>query len=285
MVTKPSVASEYDPARLDLVERACLFIAKLLGDLMPDLRIVGGLVPVLLVDRQVIQAVAEPHCGTHDLDVGIAVGLLDEARYTEVSERLRGAGFGPDTNAQGNPTPQRWTHESFNVTVDFLIAPLADEDLGGEIRHLEHDFGAVVAPGLPLAFLDTEVVELVGRTLLDDRAEAKVSVAGPAAFVALKAFAFDLRSGRKDAYDLYYVVRHWPAGVDDIVTRLLSLLDGEREMTDDALARLQSNFGSVDHVGPRAVARFMRGDLDDDIQADVYGLVVNLLEALADRRS
>jgi hypothetical protein len=104
---KPRHHSGYQREETALVEAACLTVAVTLGALMDQLCIVGGLAPSLLIDRQ---ADADPsgeagHAGTNDLDVGLAVALLDEQQYSEISRRLRQEGFEPDVNDRGNPTP------------------------------------------------------------------------------------------------------------------------------------------------------------------------------------
>lgn len=282
-MAKPLLAADYEQEDVDLIVSAALHVATVLGDLMGDLTIIGGLVPTLLFLKDVgnDEEDADPHCGSTDLDIAIAVALLDDSKYREISDRLRGAGFEHDTNSAGNPTPQRWTRPGMKVTIDFLIGPLTADDQGGRIKHLEEDFGAVIAPGAELAFVDREVVRLEGSTLIGDKAERDVWVAGPAAFAVLKGLAFHLRNERKDAYDLYYVLRRWPGGVEDIAQRLVGLREHDSDVVDIALANLADDFQSIDHLGPRAVARFVSGNLDDNVQADAFSVVADLLSSVA----
>ena len=99
MPTKPRTAAGYEPAQVAHVRATCLYVATKLGDLVDELVIVGGLVPSLIVD----QAVAHTkHVGTADLDVGLALAVFDSKRYQVLTERLRQAGFAPDTNERGN---------------------------------------------------------------------------------------------------------------------------------------------------------------------------------------
>ena len=46
------------------------------------------------------------------------------------------------------------------VTVDFLIPPIREVDKGGDLRHIENDFAAVVTPGRRLAFQDRQKISL-----------------------------------------------------------------------------------------------------------------------------
>ena len=54
----------------------------------PDLRFHEGGTgsPCLITDQS---QVAAKHVGTRDLDLGLSLALLDDARYREVSSRLR----------------------------------------------------------------------------------------------------------------------------------------------------------------------------------------------------
>ncbi len=122
------------------------------------------LVPTLLIDQA--EAGVEKHVGTLDLDIGMEVAILDDKRYELLTERLRAAGFGPDQNEKGNRTRQRWKIAGPpKVTVDFLIPPTLDSDKGGQLRDIEPDFAAIIAPGLRFAFIDQVKMELHGASL------------------------------------------------------------------------------------------------------------------------
>lgn len=280
MPDKPKRASDYESEQVELVRATCLYVATKLGDLMDELVVVGGLVPSLLIDCESLSEDAAAHVGTMDLDIGLMLALLDEGRYRKVTERLRDAGFTMDTNDDGNPTRQRWKITgSGTVTVDFLIQPSLAGDKGGKLRDIEPDFAAIIAPGLKLAFQDRQRVTIDGRTLFGEKATRDFWSCGAGAFVVLKAFAFDGRGENKDAYDLYYVVRNYGAGVDDVVAKLEPLLaDAEAQK---ALGILRRDFIDPESVGPRRAAEFLTGGADDVIQADVAGFVRQLLDKCA----
>ena len=123
MPEKPNTAAGYPHDQVARVKSTCLYLATKLGDLMPELVVVGGLVPSLLIDQKKLEENVTPHVGTLDLDLGLAFALVGEQRYQEVAQRLRNARFSPDTNDEGKPTRQRWRISDPAVTVDFLIEP------------------------------------------------------------------------------------------------------------------------------------------------------------------
>jgi hypothetical protein len=275
---KPLFASDYSREQAELVRQTCLYVATKLGDLLDELVVVGGLVPSLLIPEESVPRGEDIHVGTIDLDLGLSLALLDAQRYEELTARLRRAGIEPDVNEAGNPTFQRWKIEPSGnpkVTVDFVISPSLDEDEGGKIRHIEKDFAAVITPGLHLAFQDRRRISLVGSTILGGKASREIWVCGPGAFVVLKALAFGTRGENKDAYDLYYVIRNYGSGIDDVLKDLNPILD-EQE-TQEALQILRRDFFDPDGVGPRRVAEFMYRAPNDELQADVAGFMRELL--------
>ena len=276
---KPKHGSEYQSEQVELVRATCLYVATKLGDLMDDVVIVGGLVPSLIVDHSALPEDIDAHVGTMDLDVGLQLVLLDDERYRELTARLRDAGFSTDTNEAGNPTRQRWAIEGTEkVTIDFLIPPSREGDRPGRLRDIEPDFAAIVAPGLGCAFRDRQRVTLKGRTLFGEKATRDIWVCGAGAYVVLKALAFDSRGENKDAYDLFYVVRNFGTDVNDVVSKLQPLLDDAEARR--ALEVLRRDFTDPESTGPMRVAEFITGRRDDEIQADVVGLVTTLLSRL-----
>jgi hypothetical protein len=168
---------------------------------------VGGLVPSLLIDQEKLPENVTPHVGTLDLDFGLAFALVGEQRYQDVVERLRNAKFTADVNEDGKPTRQRWRISDPPVTVDFLIEPeTGAEAQAGRLFPLTKDWAAIIAPGLHLAFRNNQVVTLDGRTIIGETAKRDIRVCGAGAFVVLKALAFHIRGGNKDAYDLFYLL-------------------------------------------------------------------------------
>jgi hypothetical protein len=284
---KPRHRSGYSREETEQVEAACLTVAVTLGALMDRLCIVGGLVPSLLIDRELgpDPETGAGHPGTNDLDVGLAIALLDDDQYTEIGERLRREGFGPDRNEQGNPTPQRWKLGDLDVTIDFLLPPIPGAERGGSIQPLEGDFAALIAPGLELTSDERLEIEVAGHTLKGEKVERTVPVCGPATFAVLKALAFGDRAEPKDAFDLIYVLRRWPGGVADIAERLERHAKRNEGVVKDALGRLTRDFAEPETIGPRRVAQF-EGDAGEDLDAvaaDAYGYVDDLLRGSRDR--
>lgn len=123
---KPRHRSGYSVEDTLQVYSACLTVAVTLGAYLDDVCIVGGLVPALLLDLPRREPATEPdaggHPGTNDLDVGLALAILGDDRYAEISHRLRQEGFEPDTNDRGKVV-LRWRLGGVKIRVDFLMPP------------------------------------------------------------------------------------------------------------------------------------------------------------------
>ena len=285
MQSKPKIITGYESEQVELVLMTCRYVSTILGDFMDEIVIVGGLVPSLIIDQSNLPEGVEPHAGTMDLDIGLSLAVYDDQLYQNITERLRGAGFSPDTNEKGNPTNQRWqiNNQAGKVTIDFLI-PATEEDIGKirRFKNLEKDFAALLADGLMLAFTDFVEVILNGPTIKGEMVEnRKIRVCGPGAFVVLKAIAFENRGENKDAYDLFYMIRNYGAGPDEVAERFLSL--GSNEHCDRAVAIVKENFLKIGHVGASRAAEFLLGeDADDeDLQAEVVGFVGRFVDKVS----
>ncbi|MBG0785604.1 MAG: hypothetical protein H0S79_10925 [Anaerolineaceae bacterium] len=279
MSPKPSTASDYSPHQLILVHSVCLYISTVIGDYIDDLVIIGGLVPNLIISQAPLPEGADAHVGTQDLDIGFSLGKFNSDRYQKIIERLRGAGFIPDKNKNQNPTIQRWKLDiPIKATVDFLIPQTTQVEIGGTIKHLGKDFGAVITPGLNLAFLDRIKMSISGTTPFGENAERDIWVCGPGAYIILKALAFDSRGEPKDAYVLFYVVRNYGSGHEEVLQHLLPLI--QNKYGEKAIAILKRDFSNPSSVGSVRVARFIHGQPNEATQVEVAGYINQVLQRI-----
>ena len=276
----PKRADDYDAQTHELARAGLLRLAAVLGDLLDHMLVIGGLVPGLIAPPPPDDATVEAHVGTRDVDIGLSLALLDEQRYAEIAKRLRGAGFKPDLNEKGNPTPWRWVlRADGHITVDFLIPPTIDA-APGETQFLPNGFGAVATRGLTDAARTRVRVQVDARTLNDEDASRSVWVCGPAGFVVLKALAFRNRGEGKDAYDLFYVLKHHadrPEGIAATIARLRENEPAEPDAIEGALQILREDFGIVTGTGPKRAGEFLSDGHEAEVAADVVAHVAALL--------
>ena len=96
----------------------------------------------------------------------------------------------------------------------------------------------------------------------------------------MKAVAFKNRGEPKDAYDLFYVLRHYPH-FTEIVDGYQSLLSGNGASCAAAgLATLRQDFRTPDAVGTARAVEFALGagqQARDELRADVSGIVMRFV--------
>lgn len=245
------------------------------------MRIVGGLVPRLIFNHDEEPYRSDPHLGTTDVDIGLALSVLNEERYKTMEEALRSGGFRPGEKPSGVKTRQRWRIEKapgIKVTIDFLIPPFENAPPPGKPQSLTGDLAATVTPALVFAFEDYIAVQLRGRTLSNNAsAERRILVAGPAALLLMKAFTFGDggRVENKDSYDVAYILRR--CSLEDLVKRIRSFND--QALVREGLRRLEADFGEVDALGPVGYAEFMAEPEDEELRADLSATVLRLIKA------
>lgn len=284
----PRFANDYMAEDLELVKSGCIEVAARLNDLLDNILLVGGAVSALLIDHHQKLDIAtdrsdplSAHVGTRDLDLGLAVGVLNKRRYSEISTRLKESGFKPDENASGNQTTHRWKHcDAEKLTIDFLIAPVEKEETGGNIRNLESDFSAIVVPGLDLALEDPHPIQLSGTALDGSEMSIEIPVCGPGGFVLLKALACQKRGKDKDKYDLFYVLRNYEKGPERVAHSFRPFLERGAAEAEQAVDIMEEYFDDSNSRGPRAVSNFLYGHQDDTVEADAAAFVQAFLRAL-----
>ncbi len=260
-------ARDYRPEAIARVKATSLTLAQVLGDdLLRETVIVGGLVPSLLYTDAIPSAETGPHVGTLDVDLALDLVILEEDRYEDMAERLARAGFVPDTNPEGNIIRQRWRTQN-GVSVDFLMPPVPPDKNGGKLRHLTREFAASTMRGLDLALAHAVQVTLEGTDLEGRNVTRSVPVCAPHLFIALKGLAIANRDKHKDAYDLYYVLKHDDRG-PEALGKMLAAFSDQLPVTD-AIGVLDRDFQSVDGRGPVDVCRFLDRDGDEELSGDV----------------
>ena len=165
------------------------------------------------------------------------------------------------------------------VEVDFL----AGEYQGTTAKHRTQkvlDIQPRKARGCDLAFIDPIKVDIEGELPNGSRDKTSVRVASIVPFLMMKAQALS-RLKEKDAYDIYFCLRHYPGGLDAVIEAFAPFI--ENKLVREGLHILADKFASVEHVGPVMVADFE--DVQDaDARAmllqDIFQRVKYLLERL-----
>ena len=109
---------------------------------------------------------------------------------------------------------------------------------------------------------------------------ANVSVVAVVPYLIMKTAAMG-RGKAKDAYDIYFIIKHYIGGVRELAKEFEPVRD--KNIVIEAKDKLAGKFASENHAGPKDVADFM--DLEDDesieiTKRDAYEQVQALLNLI-----
>jgi predicted nucleotidyltransferase len=112
----------------------------------------------------------------------------------------------------------------------------------------------------------------------------EVLVATIPALLVMKGYALTGRDKKKDAYDIYYSVRNFPGGPEELARECRALL--ENDIAREGFARVAGKFGIAHDFGPQTVRAFLEesaalGDMTpEQVQEDAFRQVRAFLAAL-----
>ena len=220
--------TDYSHTITQMVEKGLLDIWGQLGEYRDFLVVIGGLVPRYITAHEGSSDYdATTHCGTMDIDFGISLAVSDDEKYKDICEILLENGYRNRTNDRG-----RVQRHSFvkGEGADALIIDFLTPKYAGPKDSLMHkmsdELSAIQTKGLGLALKDPRKVRLTGITPNGDKVEEIINVCRPAAFIPLKALAFDGRRKDKDIYDLVFVLMHYRQGVQSVVDETTPAVSG-----------------------------------------------------------
>ena len=274
--------TDYSRTITQMVEKGLLDIWGRLGEYRDFLVVIGGLVPrYITAPEGTSDYDATTHCGTMDIDFGISLAVSDDEKYKDICEILLENGYRNRLNDRG-----RLQRHSFvkGEGADALIIDFLTPKYAGPKDSLMHkmsdELSAIQTKGLGLALKDPRKVRLSGVNANSDKVEELINVCRPAAFIPLKALAFDGRRKDKDIYDLVFVLTHYRQGIQSVVGETTKD-DLASEYFQEALECLRRHFRDITYVGPAAYANFCGRP---DTRALAFSTVQSYLKMLDEKK-
>jgi hypothetical protein len=248
-----------------------LDVLTILGLYLDGIVVIGGWVPELTFPGR-------GHVGSFDVDLALDARRIRADGYNSIRTRLTEQGYvQSDLHAgvfQKELPGQRTT---ITVKLDLVTGEQADATNPALIQDL--NIGRL--RGVELALDHTVTVSLSGQ--LPSGADNTVSarIADVPSFLCTKAFALNERKKEKDAYDVYFCLRHFAGGPKALAEACRPLLAVPRGR--EAMEILRQKFASLNSVGPQWAAEVAAGQGGDaeTVARDAFERVSLFLRSLA----
>ncbi len=253
---------DYDPVAVKAARAVLVELNHVLGEYREHVVIVGGWVPSLLVSNP-----SEEHVASTDVDLALNFKKISKSGYRSIVKTLEQSDYYQKDDKQ----PFQWFkkvrlkgHEPVEVQVDFIAGEYGGRGRRRRTQHVQ-DVKARKARGCDLSFDDPKKIVVEGELPGGGVDSVRVRVANFVQFLTMKGMALIDRKKEKDAYDIYFVIRHYPGGGKALAKEFLPRR--KEGLVMEGLQKIKLGFLSADHFGPQWVVDF--SEISDDEVRDI----------------
>jgi len=268
--------SDYRQEPYDACHSVLVELLQLLGEYRHMAVLVGGWVPAFLTKEK-----GREHVGTLDIDLALDFQQIPESSYAPILKLLTERGYerNADQPFRFMRTVRSPNGREIPVEVDFLSGEYGGTGKKHRTQRIQ-DLQARKARGCDLALHQWSIEQISGRMPDGSWNQVSLKVAGVVPFLVMKGFALADRMKEKDAYDAYFVVRHYPGGVEALLQEFAPLV--ENRLVRQGLEDLWEKFQRLDATGPIWVANFLELEGEDREFAlrDAFERISRLLQTL-----
>ncbi len=265
---------DYNEGQKEAAHRVLIELINLFNEYRDDIRIVGGWVPDLMFP-------GEGHIGSVDVDILINHQNLQDAGYLTMSKILLKHGY--------TEHPEKYFSfvrrveidaVSYDVDVDILAGMYGGTQKKKRSQHVQ-GIKALKATGGDFAFrFEPQNIKIEAKRPDGAMEVVRVNVIAVVPYLAMKTAAMG-RGKAKDAYDIYFLIKHYTGGVSGI-GKLFEGYAGT-QIIAEMKEKLSDKFRSPEHAGPVDVANFL--DLEDAeeielVKRDAYEQIQAFLKFL-----
>lgn len=265
---------DYSEGQKEAAHRVLMELINLFMEYKDDIRVVGGWVPDLMFP-------GEGHIGSVDVDVLINHLALKDSGYQTMAKILLKNGYleHPDKYFSFVKTISI-DGVDYDVDVDILAGMYGGTQTKKRSQHVQ-GVRALKATGGNFAFeFAPQNVRIEAKRPDGATDIANVNVIAVVPYLVMKTAALG-RGKAKDAYDIYFLIKHYRGGVMKLAEEFSACAD--RNIIKDMIEKLEGKFASENHAGPVDVVNF-EDILDEEeaeiIRRDAYEQVQALLRGI-----
>lgn len=262
---------DYSEGQKQAAHRVLVELANLFSEYKDDIRIVGGWVPDLMFP-------GEGHVGSVDVDMLINHLTLKDAGYQTMAKILLKNGY--------KEHPEKYFSFVKTITIGGIEYDVDVDILAGMYdgtrnkRRSQHVQGlkALKATGGNFAFdFGPQKVQIEASRPDGAIDVANVNVVAVVPYLVMKTAAMG-RGKAKDAYDIYFLIKHYHGGTGVLAKEFEQCTD--MNIVQEMLEKLSGKFSSERHAGPVDISDF-EGILDEEesemLRRDAYEQVQALI--------
>ncbi len=265
---------DYSKGQKQAAHRVLIELVNLFDEYKDDIRIIGGWVPELMFPES-------NHIGSIDVDLLINHLTLKDAGYQTMAKILLKNGYIEHPEKYFSFVKQIEIDDVvYSVDVDILAGMYGGTPLKKRSQHIQ-GIRALKATGGNFAFnFPPQKIKIDGERTDGAIDSVTVNVVAVVPYLIMKTAALG-RGKAKDAYDIYFVIKHYDGGLDALAKEFKPYKD--KKIIIDMIEKLTNKFASEKHAGPKDVTNFL--DLTDKdeiefVRRDVYEQINALLNKI-----
>ena len=263
-------SADYSEGQIEAARRVLVELVNLFDAYKDEIRVVGGWVPDLMFPD-------EGHIGSVDVDLLINHLTLKDTGYQTMAKIMLKNGYKehPDKYFSFVKAIQI-DGIDYDVDVDILAGMYGGTQKKKRSQHVQ-GIKALKATGGNFAFeFDAQDVRVEAKRPDGALDVAHVKVIAVVPYLVMKTAAMG-RGKAKDAYDIYFLLKHYAGGVGAISKLFKNVKD--TNIVSEMKVKLGEKFASIDHAGPKDVADFLEAEDEEreQIIRDAYEQVQALI--------
>jgi hypothetical protein len=267
---------DYGKSEVDACLSVLIELMTVLGELRDHIVLTGGWVPYFLLKESRYE-----HVGTIDIDVALDFQKISHDTYQTILQALEDRDY-----KQGDQpftfyrTISAEDGREITVKVDLLSGEYGGTGKSHRTQMIQ-DVRARKARGCDLVFSHNFPLKVSGKMPDGTQNEVTIKIADVVPFLVMKGMALWERQKEKDAYDIYFIVLHYPDGFEKLA-KVFEPFTGNK-LVREGLGKIKAKFKDINGPGPNWLVNFEGIDDEEErerIRRDAYERVNAFLDSL-----
>ena len=268
--------SDYQKDAVDACLSVMIEVMTILGEFRDNIVLIGGWVPFFLLKEK-----QDEHTGSLDIDLAFDFKNISTQTYRTILHLLKQHEY------QQDEQPFIFYREVktvggrvIRVQLDLLSGEYGGTGRSHRTQKIQ-DAKARKARGSDLVFEDYSTIKISGKMPDGAENEIMIKIANAVPFLVMKGMVLWETYKEKHAYDIYFIVRNFPGGIEKLADQFKPVLSNR--LVQEGLGKIRSKFEKINSIGPKWIVNFEGIDDDeakDMMQRDAFERVNALLDRL-----